>query len=241
MGDSAKAAPAVLVPLSSKAVGGTQSCSALLRCQKADCAQSISTGRPPAIYDPSLVDCEFPFDVATEHSPGGPKLATDAQILRPRHDMVVRVVMLTSVIEPPQYQEILALDAAIRTRWMSKAQASSLLGTKTSALKRAIFLGPNRAMSEFFSLILALNCGSHTASVLMSLHRGHFVQAMEDSPRDPVTSSYGASFRTSVHSAWEILTWLPTFFSIDPGKVAYSHPLAWTWALTAAVRFVVSA
>jgi hypothetical protein len=73
-------------------------------------------------------------------------------------------------------------------------------------------------------------------AVLVSLHRGHFVQALDDSPLDPTQSPYGASFLASVCSAEEILDWMPQYFEADPGRAVYLLPHSWTWALTAAVR-----
>jgi hypothetical protein len=72
----------------------------------------------------------------------------------------------------------------------------------------------------------------------MCLHRGHFVQAVNGSPLDPTRSPYSVSFRASVHCAWEILEWMPTFFEIDPRKVVYAHPLSFTWTLMAAVCYI---
>jgi hypothetical protein len=70
----------------------------------------------------------------------------------------------------------------------------------------------------------------------MILHRGHFLQAVRNSPLDPARGPYGVSFRTAVYSAWEILDWMPTFFEANPAKAVYVHPHSWTWVMTAVVR-----
>jgi hypothetical protein len=114
-------------------------------------AQCLATGRPPTLCDPALTDCGFPFSEATEHDVDGPKLATDVVVFQHARDMTVQVVMLTSMIAPPQYQEILALDATIRAAWVSYRDIDSLIGVGHSALARAAMLNPHRAASEHFA------------------------------------------------------------------------------------------
>jgi hypothetical protein len=108
----------------------------------------IAIGRPPTICDPSLIDCEFPFDETTEHDPDGPKLARDVISFKRTRDIVLPVVLLTCAIEPPEYLEVLALDATIRTEWLRPALVNWRPDAKLSALKHAVIFGPFRAFGE---------------------------------------------------------------------------------------------
>jgi hypothetical protein len=122
--------------------------------------QCIATGRPPIIYDPLLIDCTFPLDMDTEHEPGGPKLAPESNSFMRTRDLVSRVVVLTTVIEPPQYRDILALDATIRAEWTPPSKQSRL-GAEISMLRRAIFVGPYRALGGRFWCPILITGHSH--------------------------------------------------------------------------------
>jgi hypothetical protein len=99
--------------------------------------------------DPALIDCDFPFDEASEHDADGPKRAHGTVAFQHTRDVVARVVMLTNVAEPPPYQEILALDATIRAAWVSFSSIRlHLANSFSNVLVRAVMLGPHRASSK---------------------------------------------------------------------------------------------
>jgi hypothetical protein len=110
------------------------------------------------MYEPTLVDCDLPLDLTTEHDEGGPKLAFDVSTFKRTHEITTRVVVLTSVIEPPQYQEVVALDAAIRANWPLPSEINLYLDAKLGPLKRAIICGPFRALRTLLVLHFDL-CG----------------------------------------------------------------------------------
>jgi hypothetical protein len=70
--------------------------------------------------------------------------------------------------------------------------------------------------------------------VLIYLHRGHFVQAILDSPEDPLRSKYTVSFQATVRAAREILDWIGYFYQSDPERAVF-FPHEWTRAFNAAV------
>jgi hypothetical protein len=96
-----------------------------------------------------MIDCKFPFDENTEHDPDGPKLTPEHARFKRVRDMVSKVIWMTTVIEPPQYQDILALDATIRAEWMSPSDMNAHLDAQLGAFKRAVILAPYRAFGEF--------------------------------------------------------------------------------------------
>jgi hypothetical protein len=146
-----EASQAVLGAISSEPLGGARW--HLFISTRAEHTQCLTTGRPPVIYDPVLLDCEFPFDERTEHDP---KPAPDNNSFKRSRDLVSQVVVLTTMIEPPQYQEILALDATIRTEWTLPSNESRL-NSRISMLRWAIFVGPFRAFGEGLSLRSAMH------------------------------------------------------------------------------------
>jgi hypothetical protein len=94
------------------------------------------------------MDCKFPLEEATEHDVDDPKLAPGAVAFQLGRKMLARVVLLTNVIEPPQYHEILGLDNTIRTMYLSLTLARMQDINECSALARATILSPYRASGE---------------------------------------------------------------------------------------------
>jgi hypothetical protein len=179
---------------------------------KLSMTQCLSTGRPPAICDPLLVDCDFPFEEATEHDEGGPKLGADAIAFQHARDMIARVIVLTSMIEPPQYQEILALDSTIRAAWVSKRCINSLIGPGYSALARAAILAPHRAASKCFTL-------SQPKLILTRPRSPH------ESPSWPLCASCrGVSFGPNRKPVWHVVPDGNTLCMGDPGLDARLLP-----------------
>jgi hypothetical protein len=116
--------------------------------EKTEGSQSVATGRPPLFADPTLINCGIPLDETTEYDVDGPKPALEFNGLPLARHIVSHVVMLTSIIELPQYQEILALDSVIRAKWGSNNNVTGPLSDQLGALKRAIITGPYRALSS---------------------------------------------------------------------------------------------
>jgi hypothetical protein len=110
--------------------------------------QSLGTGRPPVIYEPTLINCLFQLDPNTEPTPEHSKPSSDAHGFEVTRDLTARVVVATSMIEPPHYQEILALDASIRARWMPSSVVNSYLDVKIGALKRLVICAPYRPLCK---------------------------------------------------------------------------------------------
>jgi hypothetical protein len=67
---------------------------------------------------------------------------------RRTRDLVLRVVLLICVVEPPQYAEIIALDARIRANWVSSSRFDQPMINKIGALKCAIICAPFRFIGE---------------------------------------------------------------------------------------------
>lgn len=87
--------------------------------------------------------------------------------------------------------------------------------------------------------VFCWNKANNLETALLFLHRSFFVQALADSPWDPLRSPLRQSFLTAYHSATRILDASRTQFAHEPAVCARVFRI-WTFAFCAAVRVVLS-
>ncbi|KAJ7144425.1 hypothetical protein C8R44DRAFT_759889 [Mycena epipterygia] len=163
-----------------------------------DTYQAISFARPPTIPLADIT-CEFPAD--TEQTmdnegrtiPGCTWSSSHSKITAP-------MAQVYTSATPPTYEEVLDLDRRLRQFIESAPFAHYRKGPTFLAYLR--------------SALIPRFCGD----LMLYIHRSSFVQALKDSPHNPLESPYAASFLAAYRGASSIIKADRRSFALFPDE-----------------------
>ncbi|KAH8825493.1 fungal-specific transcription factor domain-containing protein [Flagelloscypha sp. PMI_526] len=181
----------------------------------------LGTGRPPTGRS-SYVDTELPEDVVQTDTHG----QSMKGFIRWKHEAVrecyLDVVETLQAATPVKYEVILELDRKIRAKEIPAHLNRIIVNAEDE---------PSLTAPEFMHTCIL---GLFRSLGLLSLHRRHLTEALQDSSGNPLKSRYAPSFLASYRAAsWIIKSYHAgqTRFPVVFGRLW--HP--WTAVLTAAM------
>ncbi|KAJ7162672.1 fungal-specific transcription factor domain-containing protein [Mycena crocata] len=179
--------------------------------------QALSFSRPITI-NPADITCEFPADTEqTMDSEGRPVPGFFRTKWKFTKDVTAPMSQVYTSATPPTYEEVLDLDRRLR-QFMEAAPFAHYKGST--------FLDYIR------SNIIPRFCGN----MMLYIHRASFVQALKDSPDNPLESPYAASFLAAYRGASTIIKSDLRSLSLYPDQFTRWWPI---WKSLVNASFIV--
>ncbi|KAH8825496.1 hypothetical protein DL96DRAFT_1530148 [Flagelloscypha sp. PMI_526] len=181
----------------------------------------LGTGRPLSIR-PSYLDTKLPGDMDQTDALGQPMQGFFRWKHAAMRDCYLEVVETLLAATPPKYEVILELDRKVRAKEIPAHLNKIIVNAED---------GPSLTAPEFMHRCIL---GVLRSIVLLSIHRRHLTEALQDSSGNPLKSRYAPSFLASYRAAsWIIKSYHAgqTRFPVLFGRLW--HP--WTAVLTAAM------
>ncbi|KAH8825485.1 fungal-specific transcription factor domain-containing protein [Flagelloscypha sp. PMI_526] len=186
---------------------------------------SLGTGRPPSGRQ-SYVDTELPDDPGQADAQGQPLQG----FFRCKHEAVrdcyLNVVETLLAATPPKYETIIELDRKVREKEIPAHLNRILVDAENGSSHKSSLTAP-----QFMHTCIL---GVARSVVLLSIHRTHLTQALQDPSGNPLKSRYAPSFLASYRAA----SWIVKSFHASQKQFPILFPRLWhpwTAVLTAAM------